>query len=177
MAESALRFQPCLRPSVPSSGNKDANNAPPSRFLTDEYRLLDTGDVLFDVPITDEANFPCVWAYSATDDTNLNTYHRYNRGFLQTTFYTTECSPGEHTVSDGNISTCELCQAGQFCPDRKNVQLCEPGTYADRRGLLACISCDNSPNVGCVHACVRVSWCGRRLAPLLSPTTRLLLAA
>jgi hypothetical protein len=47
---------------------------------------------------------------------------------------------------------CELCQPGHFCPDQKHMEPCRPGFYADDAGMVACISCDNSPNVGFANA-------------------------
>ena len=45
-------------------------------------------------------------------------------------------------------NSCPFCYPGTYCPSQRDSFLCKPGTYSDRPGLVSCISCDNSPNVG-----------------------------
>ena len=109
-------------------------------------RYLDTGDDT-DVVLDDNPEFPCVYAYSSgTTSFDMTRYHRYSRGFLRTQLFSTSCEPGEHLNEiDG---TCTLCPPGHACPDETSIEQCPPGTYADQPGMIACVSCDNSPNVG-----------------------------
>ena len=125
----------------------DVRGARDDGILSVEFkRHLDTGDHS-DVPITDFEEFPCVYAYSSgTDSFDMTRYHRYSRGFLRTQFYSVGCEPGQYlNPTDGK---CELCPAGFACPDTVSISTCPPGTYADKPGMVACVSCDNSPNVG-----------------------------
>ena len=85
---------------------------------------------------------------SGTDSMDMTRYHRYSRGFMTEHFYSINCLPGEYLINNH----CTPCQPGHFCPDQQTMVPCPAGFYADEPGMVACISCDNSPNVGYANA-------------------------
>ena len=109
-------------------------------------RFLNTGDAA-DTDLTAETEFLCAYAYnSGGTSLDLDSYHLYTRGFVRVQLYSVECEIGEYLSSTNG--TCNLCPPGHACPDKSSIEACSPGTYADQPGMVACVSCDNSANVG-----------------------------
>ena len=128
-------------------GTADAFDVKGSRedgIISLEFKRLVKNNDSMDVDLVYNSPSNCVWAYSVSDEVGLNMYHRYNRGFMQLNIAQVDCNNGEHIVGE----SCVLCEPGEYCPDRLSKHECPPGEYADKPGLLSCISCDNSPNVG-----------------------------
>ena len=130
-------------------GNDDIWDVAGSRddgILSVEFkRKLVTNDFT-DVTLDSNPKFPCIWAYSSdgVKSMDMTRYHRYSRGFLTEHFFSINCNPGEYLVND----QCTPCDKGHYCPDQTTMVECPAGFYADEEGMVACISCDNSPNVG-----------------------------